>query len=170
MLSANNLVIANAARLRQAKKSVTLNVSNTTGSKVVFTITGAVWVLGLWGEVTTIISANHTKGHFRLNDGAATIDMSESGTGIALSGLAVGTLFYKESLLAVALNLKTNAAGFVEEPASAGQPAMSPFIVGKKTGQTTTIDYRYTTTDAPSSGAVLFNALWVPLSGDGNLG
>lgn len=164
----NNL-IAGAARLREAKASVTLNVNNTTGSKVVFTITGSVMVFGLWGEVTTVISANHTAGHFRLNDQTATIDITEAATGIALSGLAAGTLFYKESLAAVALKLKDNAAGAFEEPASAGQPAFTPFVAIKKTGAVTTIDYRYTTTDAPSSGVVKFHALWLPMSDDGNL-
>lgn len=164
-----NLLISGASRLRQAKSSITLSVSNTTGSTVVFTIKGFVQILGIWGEVTTVISANHTKGHLRTNDQSATIDITESVTGTTLSALAVGTLIYKESLAASALQLKSNAAGCMEEPASAGQPAMSPFIVGKKTGAVTTIDYRYTTTDAPSSGVIQFNALWIPLSADGNL-
>lgn len=157
------------ARLREAVASITCNVNNTTGSKVVFTVTGSVLVVGIYGIVTTVISSNHTGGHLRLNDQAATIDITESGTGVALSALAAGTLIYKESLTAVALKLKDNVAGFFEEPASAGQPAMSPFVVGKKTGAVTTIDYRYATTNAPSSGVIQWRALWLPLSADGFL-
>lgn len=164
----NNL-LAGAAALREAKASITLNVNNTTGSKVVFTVTGSVLVLAIWGEVTTVISANHTAGHLRTNDQTATIDITEAATGVTLSALAVGTVVYKESLAAVILKLLDNAAAKMEEPASAGQPAMSPFIVTKKTAAATTIDYRYATTDAPSTGAILWHALWIPLSADGNL-
>lgn len=167
--SPSNLLLAGASRVREAIAPVTLNVNNTTGSKVVFTVTGSVWILGIWGEVTTVISSNHTAGHLRTNDQTATIDITEAATGIALSSLAVGTTFYKESLAAVALKLLDNAAAKMEESASAGQPAMAPFVVTKKTAAVTTIDYRYTTTNAPSTGAIRFHALWLPLSSDGNL-
>ena len=164
-----NQLIAGAARPRHSKSAVTLNVNNTTGSKVAFTVTGSVLILGIWGEVTTAISSNHTKGHLRTNDQTATIDITESVTGITLSSLAVGTMIYKESLAAVALSLQDNVSAKMEEPAAAGQFSMSPFIVTKKTAAVTTIDYRYTTTNAPSTGAILFNVLWIPLSADGNL-
>lgn len=161
--------ILNQARLRLAYKSLTLNVNNTTGSLSVFTVTGSVLIQSIWGEVRTAISSNHTAGHLRTNDQTATIDITEAATGITLSSLAVGTIIYKESLAAVALKLLDNVAAKMEEPASAGQPAMSPFVVVKKTGVATTIDYRYTTTNAPSSGVIRWGALWFPLSVDGNL-
>jgi len=163
-----SFLIAGAARLREAVKALTLTGNNQTLSQAVFTVTGSVLVQGIWGEVTTVIGANHTAAHLRLNDQTATIDITLA-TGITLSGLAVGTLIYKESLTAVALQLKSNAAGAFEEPASAGQPALAPFVLTKKNGAVTTVDYRYTTTDAPTSGAITWHALWLPLSGDGNL-
>jgi hypothetical protein len=128
-----------------------------------------VWVLGIWGEVTTTISAAHTLGHLRLNDQTATIDMTVSAGGLNLSGLAVGTMFYKEGLAAAALSLQDNAVGAFEESATAGVSTMSDFVVTKKTGAVTTIDYVYTTTDAPSTGAILLQAMWIPLSIDGKL-
>lgn len=164
----NESFLLNAVRLRKAVKAVTLNVSNTTGSKVVFTLTGTVWIYALWADVTTVISANHTAAHLRLNDQTATVDVTLA-TGITLSALAVGTVIYKEGLTAAALALKDNVAGFFEEPASAGQPSFAPFVIGKKNAATTTLDYRYSTTDAPSSGVLTFNALWLPMSTDGNL-
>lgn len=157
-----------APRVFEAISAVTLNVSNTTGSKVVYTVTGFVWVHALWAEVTTVISANHTAGHLRTNDQTANIDVTLN-TGITLSGLAVGTVIYKESLTAAALQLKSNAAGCFEEPATAGIPSFSPFILGKKTAAVTTLDYRYTTTDAPSSGVLTWHALWSPITADGGL-
>lgn len=161
-------LIAGAGRIREAIKALTLTNNNQTASQVVFTVTGSVLVLGVWAEVTTIIGANHTAAHLRLNDQGATIDITLN-TGITLSGLAVGTLVFKGALTAAALTLKSNAAGFFAEPASAGQPVLSPFIAGKKTAAVTTIDYRYTTTDAPHTGVLTWHALWLPLSGDGNL-
>ena len=164
-----SLLLTGSERLRYSSSAVTLNVNNTTGSKVAFTVTGCVHVHAIWATVTTVISSNHTAGHLRTNDQTATIDISEAVTGIALSALAVGTVFYKESLAAVALKLLDNAAAKMEEPATAGIPWSSPFVVLKKTAATTTIDYRYTTTNAPSTGALLFGALWIPLSTDGFL-
>ena len=55
-------------RPRLAQKSLSLTLSNTTGSQSVFTLTGTVNILRLWGEVTTAISSNHTAAHLRLND------------------------------------------------------------------------------------------------------
>jgi len=161
-------LLSGAARLRQITKSMPLTVSNATGSIVAFTVTGTVAIYALWAEVTTAISSNHTAGFLRLNDQTATIDITLN-TGIVLSSLLPGTIIYKESLTAVALNLLSNANAFFEEPASAGQPFASPFIVGKKTAAVTTIDYRYATTNTPSTGALLWNALYLPLSQDGAL-
>ncbi len=163
-------ILGEVNRIQSAGKVVTINANNTTASAVVFTVTGSVLIHGLWGVVTTATDlTNHTKGHFRTNDQTAQIDLTEAATGLVLSGLAVGTLFSKTALAAVALTLDDNAAAKISEPASAGQGLLSPFIVVKKTGAVTTIDYRYTTTDAPAVAVFTFGALWEPLSTDGNL-
>jgi hypothetical protein len=150
-------------------KSLTLAASGETANVTLFTVTGAVLIHGIWGVVTTVIGANHTHGFLQLADGTATPDLTEAGTGITLSALKAGTLFYKESLAAVALKLVDNAAAAVEEPAAAGTTAMSPFVVVKKTAATTTINYSYQTTDEPTSGVIQFFVSWEPLSADGNL-
>lgn len=157
-------------RIKKATSVVTLDASNATASEVVFTVTGSVLVHGIWGIVTGAGDiTNHTAGHLRTNDQTATIDLTEASTGMALSGLAVGTLFSKTALAAVALTLDDNASAKISEPASAGQGILSPFHVAKKTGAVTTIDYRYTTTDTPHDAELTFYALWEPLSSDGNL-
>jgi len=157
-------------RIKRATSVLVLDASSTTASVVAFTVTGAVLVHGIWGEVTNADDlTNHTKGHLRTNDQGATLDLTEAATGLVLSGLAVGTLFSKTALAAVALTLDSNAVAAITEPASAGQGLLSQFIVVKKTAAVTTIDYRYTTTDAPADAELTLFALWEPLSGDGKL-
>lgn len=157
---------ANQARFLQ--KAQTLSGSNATVKTAIFTITGGVYVLGLWFEVTTTIGANHTAAYYELNDQTATPDITVS-TGITLSGLAVGTMGIKNALTAASLLLRSNAAGTFSEPATAGIPLLSPFFVGKKTAAVTTIDYSYATTDTPTTGALLHSIQWIPLSSDGNI-
>ena len=164
------LIQDQTSRILLARKVATIDANNTTASVVVFTVTGSVLIHGIWGVVTGATDlTNHTKGHLRTNDQTATIDLTEATTGIALSGLAVGTLISKTALVAVALTLDDNAAAKITEPASAGQGLLSSFIVVKKTVAVTTVDYRYTTTDAPADAEITFGALWEPLSTDGNL-
>ncbi len=89
-------------RPRLSKATTTFIVNNTTGSVTMFTLTGTVQVLALWGEVTTVISANHTAGFVELFDSTASPDITLA-TGITLPALAVGTIVYKEGLTGAAL-------------------------------------------------------------------
>lgn len=146
-------------------KTVTTNVNNTTGSIVVFTITGSIKVLQIYGVVTTVLSANHTAAHLRLNDQSATVDLTLA-TGVTASAAPVGSILMRTGLVASALTLKSNAAGAFQDGQAVGADTFTPFVVVKKTGATTTIDYRYTTTDAPSSGAIQWFIVWQPLSAD----
>lgn len=155
------------SRVRRSTAVTTLSANNTTASVVMFTLTGSVILHRLWGVVTTVIGANHTAGHCRLNDQTATVDISSS-TGITLSGLAVGTLITRNSAAAAALALDSNAVGAITDT-TASQEYFTPIALIKKTGAVTTLDYRYSTTDAPTSGAITWYAEWEPLSADGNL-
>jgi hypothetical protein len=160
--------ISSTGFLRRSQSAMTLNVNNTTGSIVMFTVTGSVLIRRLFGEVTTVISSAHTNGHIRTNDQSATIDLSNS-TGATLSALAVGTMIWRAGVLATALAIDDNAVGAINDALSAGNDCFSPFIITKKNGAVTTLDYRYTTTNAPSTGAILWTADWEPLSVNGNL-
>ena len=146
-------------------KTITTNVNNTTGSIVVFTITGSIKVLQIYGVVTTVLSANHTAAHLRLNDQTATVDLTLN-TGVAASAAPVGSILMRTGLVASALTLKSNAAGAFQDAQAVGADVFTPFEITKKTGATTTIDYRYTTTDAPSTGAIQWFLVWQPLSAD----
>lgn len=154
--------------LRKAFKDMTLNVNNTTGSIATFTVTGAVRIVEFWGEVTTVLSSNVTAAHIRLNDQTATVDLSLN-TGVTLNSAPVGSIISRSGLVASALTLQSNAAGAFIDAASAGNDVYTPFVVVKKTGATTTIDFRYTTTNAPSSGVIRWYAVYESISADGAL-
>lgn len=164
----SGLLLARAARLRHTSASMTLNVANTTGSIVAFTLTGAVEVMALWGEVTTVVSSNATAAFFRINDQGATVDVTLN-TGVTLSSAPVGSIISRTGLVTGALTLKSSAAGAFQDANSAGNDVFTPFSIVKKTGAVTTLDFRYTTTNNPSSGVILWNVLWIPLSADGNI-
>lgn len=150
-------------------KEVTLSANNTTASAALFTITGSVEVRALYGVVTTALGANHTAAHWRLNDQTAQPAISLA-TGTALSAAPVGSRIDRRSLVSVALTLSSSAAGAVTDPVAATAPSyFMPFALTKKSGALTQVEYRYTTTDAPTSGAIKFSMRWIPLSDDADV-
>jgi hypothetical protein len=149
-----------------ATDSKTLNANNTTANVAIFGITGTVLVRSLWGIVTTVLSSSITVAYWRLNDQTAQIALTAS-SGTTLSSVAAGSLIIKTGLVAAALTLKSNAAGAVLEPTTLETTVESPIILVKKTGATTNIEFTYTTTNTPASGAIQFFLRYVPLSADG---
>jgi hypothetical protein len=162
---ANNVPITTDGLV--STNSQTLSGSNTTVNTALFRITGTIEVRGLWAVVTTVIGANHTGGLYRLNDQTAQVAITA--TGATLSGLAVGTTITKKGLAAAALTLLDNAAGRVSEPTTLETTYFSPFVVMKKTGANTDIEYQYATTDTPTSGVLKHFLRWLPLSQDANV-
>ena len=155
---------ASNTALQQVSK--TFSGSNTTVSTAIFGITGTVRILKLWGVVTTALGNNHTAAYWRLNDQAAQLDITLN-TGTALSSAAAGSTIIKAGLAAAALTLKSNAAGALLEPATAGGNEFSPFTMVKKTAAATNIEYVYTTTNTPTTGVIQFFCEFMPLSADG---
>jgi len=150
-----------------SRKSQTLVGNNTTVNTPIFRITGTVQVVALYGVVTTTIGANHTAGLYRLNDQTAQVAITTSGA--TLSGLAVGTTIVKKGLAAAALTLLDNAAGRVSEPTTLETSYFSPFVIMKKNGANTDIEYGYATTDTPTSGVIQHFLVWMPVSQDANV-
>lgn len=146
----------------------TLVGNNTTVAVPIFSVTGTVEVRGLWGVVSSTIGVNHTAAYFRLNDQTAQVAITAS-SGVTLSGLAVGTTIVKKGLAAAAVTLLDNAAGRVSEPTTLETTFFSPFILMKKTGAATNIEYLYTTTDTPTTGQMTFYLRWLPVSSDGSI-
>lgn len=140
-----------------------LTVNNTTGSLALFTITGSIEVRGLWGEVTTVLSSNVTAAFFRLNDGTNQPAVTVS-TGTTLSSAAVGSVITKAGLNSAALSFINASQSRVTEPTTLETTYYSPFIATALPGATTNLEFRYTTTNTPSTGAILFYLRWLPLT------
>lgn len=154
--------------LNRLQKTTTLIVNNTTGSATIATLTGTVLVHRMFGQVTTVLSANVTAAFVELYDQTASPDISAAG-GVSLSDAPVGSMIWRSALVTGALAYDSSAAGFFQDGSAVGDEVFTHFIVGKKTGATTIIRFTYSTTDAPSSGAILWTLDWEPLSTDGNL-
>ena len=145
--------------------SKTLSANNTTAQVPIFTITGQVEVLALYGVVTTVLSSNITAAYWRLNDSTTTTDISLS-TGTTISSYAVGSIITRRSIASVALNGANATTSIIQDPVAATAPGMfMPFNVIQKTGNVTTnIEFVYSTTNTPATGAIDFYIGWIPLS------
>jgi len=151
-------------------KDVTFVGDSATVAVPIFTITGAVRVLGIWGFVTTVFGANHTAAHWRINDQSATDQVITAAAGTNLNAISAGALIIKDGLAAAALTYKSSDVGSLLEPTTLQTRILSPFIViQKKGGIQTDIEYVYTTSDSPTSGAMRFSVGFVPLSSDGDI-
>lgn len=162
-VSATGLV-AEIARLMLTKNSKTLSANNTTANVPVFGVTGSIRVTKLYAVVTTVIGANHTSPKFRLNDQTAQIDITAAGS--ALSAAPVGSIVFKNGEPGTALFVSPATAGVSGDNAALA-PLFQEFFVQQKQGAATNIEYRYSTTDAPTSGVLQFFLEWEPLSADG---
>jgi len=159
---------ANRIPITQNGLMVTKDITFTTDGTVVkalFTVTGSVLVNALYGVVTTDLGSNHTAASFRTNDQTAQVYLTAVG-GTTLSSIKAGSMIIKDKLVAVAVTKIDNAAGAVNESATAGIPIFSPVIITKKTGALTQIEYRYITNNT-SLGAMTIFCGFIPLSADG---
>lgn len=146
-------------------KTLTTNASNTTSVNPIFTITGQVQVIQLYGIVTTTLGANQTAAYWRLNDQTAQVNISLN-TGTTVSNAAVGSIIARRSIASVAIALANASAGAIQDPVAATAPAVfMPFnLVQKVGGVLTQIEYVYTTTTTPTSGEITFYCGWIPLT------
>ena len=152
----------------KVSKDHTLVGSNATVVVPLFTLTGSVMITRIWAEVRTNLGSNHTAASFRLNDQTAQVYLTAVG-GVTMSSLKAGSLILKTGLVAAAAVAITNAAGAVSEPTTLQTGVFTPVIVTKKTAALTQIEYRYTTNQTPTTGAMRFFVSYLPLSSDGKL-
>jgi hypothetical protein len=139
----------------QATDSKTFTGSNTTVAVPIFNLVGSIEVYRIWGVVTTQIGTNHTAAYLRLNDQTAQQAITLA-TGTTLSAKKAGSLIVKKGLATAAVTLIDNATGVITEPTTLETMFFSPFQATQKTGATTNIEYVYTTTDTPTTGAIQF--------------
>jgi hypothetical protein len=142
--------------------------SNATTAIPLFHITGSVEIRGLWGVITTDLGSAHTAAYWRLNDQTAQVAITLA-TGTTLSSKKAGSTIVKKGLAATALALVDNAAGAISEPTTLETTFFSPFVAQKKTAAVTDIEYVYTTSQTPTTGAIQFFIRFIPLSADGNI-
>lgn len=147
-------------------KSQTLSGSNTTVATALFRVTGTVLITQIYGEVTTALGTNNTAAYYRLNDQTAQVDITLN-TGTTLSSAAAGSVIVKKGLAAAAVTLINNSAGRVSEPTTLETTYFSPFVATKKTAANTDIEFVYTTTNTPTTGAIMHFVEYEALSSDG---
>lgn len=153
----------------QSTESITLSANNTTANVPLFHITGTVQVTALYGVVTTVLGANNTAAFWRLNDQTNQSNITVN-TGTTLSAASVGSVIVKKDVASAALTLLSASQERVSEPTTLETLYFSPFVAVQKTGGVTTdIEFTYTTTDAPTSGAIQFFCQWLPVSADGRV-
>lgn len=148
--------------------SKTLSASNTTAAVPLYTITGTCEIRAIWGVVTTALGSNITAAYWRLNDASAQSDITLA-TGTTLSAAPAGTLIVKKGLAAAALTSLTSAQERVSEPTTLETTYFSPFVAVAKDAVTTNIEFVYSTTNTPTSGAINFFVRWLPLGVDSNI-
>ena len=148
-------------------KAITFTGDGATVETPLFHITGTVQVLAIYGVVTTTL-ANHTAAYLRLNDQGAQVDITLN-TGTSLTNLTADSVIIKKGLATAAITKLDNAAGRVSEPTTLETMYPSQFVAMKKTGAVTDIEYVYTTSDSPTTGAITFYCGWVPVSADGRV-
>jgi hypothetical protein len=141
-----------------------------TGTVVVpiFHVKGTVNVLAIYGVVTTVLG-NNTAAYWRLNDQTAQVSITLS-TGTTLTSKSAGSTIVKNGLAAAALVLLDAAAGRVSEPTTLETTYFSPFVAMQKTaGVTTDIEFVYTTSDNPTTGAITFYVQYLPIGQGSNI-
>lgn len=160
-----NMSQEGAIREYTESKEITLSGNNTTVATPIFRVTGSVKVKKLYGVVTTALGSNMTAAHWRTNDQTATLPVSAA-AGTTISSFAINSMLTRHSLVAVALKADNASAAKVVDPVAATAPDVHmPFEVVQKTGAVQTdIEFVYTTTNTPTSGAIKFYAVFEPLT------
>ncbi len=140
----------------------TLVGSGATVAVPIFSVTGTVMVTALYGVITTTLG-NNTAAYWRLNDASAQSSITLS-TGTTLTGAVTGGIIVKKDLASAALTLINASQERVSEPTTLETSYFSPFVAAQKTGGVATnVEFVYTTSDTPTTGAITFYLAWIPL-------
>jgi len=149
----------------KATKALTFTGSNTTVAADLWQVTGVVQIGMLWGVCTTAFGNAHTNAHFRVNDQTASDQIITKATTLDLSSISAGAAILKTGLITAVATYKTSDAASFYEPTTLQTNIFTPFVVvQKKGGIQTDIEYVYTTTNTPTTGAMTFEARYYPLS------
>lgn len=132
----------------------TLSANNTSAIVPIFRVTGAVQVWALYGVVTTTLGTNVTAASWRFHDQSTqTVITASSGT--TLSNGTVGSILAKTTGTGSALDFQDASARRLKE-SSSNHTLFQDFMLLQKTGANTDVEFLYTTTETPTSGAIKF--------------
>ena len=151
-----------------ASDAQTLVGNNATIAVPLFTFTGDIEVTALYGVITTTLGANNMAAFWRTNDGS-TQNAITVATGTTLSGAVAGGTISKKAGVGTALTLTAGTSGQVLESATAGATYFQDFVLTANPAATSNIEFVYSTTDTPTTGAITFYLRWVPLSEGANV-
>jgi hypothetical protein len=144
----------NVNNFYELKASVTLAGSGATEILDLFKINGAVKIKELSGIVTSAATlTNMTDCHFNVNDAAADYPITKTTT-CTMSTAIVGSIVTKLDTAAAVAYFKDGTTGGVIEAGQAQFPY--EFVVIKKSGAETVIQFIYTTTDSPIAATMDF--------------
>lgn len=150
-----------------AYTSKTLTANNATATVPIFGVTGSVLIRRIYGIITTALGNNHTTVYFRLNDQTIQTAITLA-TGSTASSFTVGSMLEKRDLVTVAIDVNNASTGVFEDGGGKDLPYYQEFRITQKTGGVATnIEYVYSTTNTPTSGAIKFYCTYIPLSDDG---
>lgn len=135
--------------------------SGATVAVPIFTVTGAIEVTALYGVVTTTLG-NNTAAYWRTNDGSTQNDITLS-TGTTLTGAIKGAVIAKKATKGTALTLVAGTSAQVDESGS-NLPFFQPFVIQANAAATSNIEFVYTTSDTPTTGAITFYIRWAPIA------
>jgi hypothetical protein len=148
------------ATSRLLTNSTTLDASNTSKSYNIFQVVGSVYVSQLVGEVTTVLSANHTDCHCLLYSTSASEVISKATT-LTLSAAPAESVLIKNAAATSTLQYLAADQPRVSTPAAAN---LDEFVAVEDPAATTYIQFRHTTTDTPSSGVIKWYVYWIALT------
>lgn len=140
----------------------TLTGNNTTVAVPLYTVTGEVEITALYGVITTVLQ-NNTAAYWRTNDGSTQNSITLN-TGTTLTNAIAGGVLSKKAGVGTALTLTAGTSAQVTESATAGATYFQDFVIQANPLATSNIEFVYTTTDTPTTGAITFYVRWVPLT------
>ena len=139
-----------------------LNANNTTAHVSVFTFTGTLRIVKLYALVTAALSSNITNVQFTVYDGTTRSSWSAS-TGCAMSSAPVGSTAIMGGLPTAALTYLASSG----ISGGAGSTDLEPFQetnLQANATATSYLEFSYTTTNTPASGAVQVLVQYEPLT------
>jgi hypothetical protein len=137
-----------------------INGNNASAIKLpVFQFTGNIRIRELYGAVTTQLGAHHTAPYFDQYDGNTRIELTSSTLPPDASNYPVGSLLLAYGKAATAMLGKSATGANISQASAANLDTFQETVLTSISGGTTQIEYVYSTSDAPTVGAIDFYAV-----------